>query len=272
MPSLTFILPHWLYWVGLLLFPFLAMYLVRRERRFRSDGAVSIPLAYLFLLGGGYVGLHRFYARNLLGIVYIPLFLTILFANDSAGATTWDAGLLVGYRLGGGVLNLDLEIDVVTHGGEAASRLAGAGASPGNNQLGEVWPENWSVTKDRSYGLTVRLGVPVTPFGAEAFAFAGARRLDAEYRTSYTGCPIVGGCRADQLLSNAERHEQRFDAFTAGLGVEQEVAGIVLRAELRYTDYGKTNHITPFEDLFVTVPWELESGETGVGLSVLWRP
>ena len=81
MPSLTFILPHWLYWVGLLLFPFLAMYLVRRENGFRPDGAVSIPLAYLFLLGGGYVGLHRFYARNLLGIVYIPLFLTILFAN-----------------------------------------------------------------------------------------------------------------------------------------------------------------------------------------------
>ena len=81
MPSLTFILPHWLYWVGLLLFPFAAMYLVRREKRFGSDGAVSIPLAYLFWLGGGYLGLHRFYARNLLGIVYIPLFLTILFAN-----------------------------------------------------------------------------------------------------------------------------------------------------------------------------------------------
>ena len=81
MPSLTFILPHSLYWAGLLLFPFLAMYLVRREKRFRSDGAVSVPLAYLFLIGGGYVGLHRFYARNLLGIVYIPLFLAILFAN-----------------------------------------------------------------------------------------------------------------------------------------------------------------------------------------------
>ena len=33
MPSLTFVLPHWLYWAGLLLFPLIAMYLVARQRR-----------------------------------------------------------------------------------------------------------------------------------------------------------------------------------------------------------------------------------------------
>ena len=29
MPSLTFVMPHWLYWAGLLVFPLVAAYLVR---------------------------------------------------------------------------------------------------------------------------------------------------------------------------------------------------------------------------------------------------
>ena len=33
MPSLTFVMPHWLYWAGLLLFPLMALYLVRRQLR-----------------------------------------------------------------------------------------------------------------------------------------------------------------------------------------------------------------------------------------------
>ena len=33
MPSIGFVLPHWLYWLGLLFFPLVAMYCVARQKR-----------------------------------------------------------------------------------------------------------------------------------------------------------------------------------------------------------------------------------------------
>ncbi len=82
MPSLTFILPHWLYWSGLLLFPLAAMFIVRRQAAKPVAQTVTLPVAYLLWLFGGFVGLHRFYVRSFLGAVYIPLFVAILFGND----------------------------------------------------------------------------------------------------------------------------------------------------------------------------------------------
>jgi len=79
MPSLTFVLPHWLYWSGLLLFPLLAMFIVRRNKP--VGGQMTLPTGYLLWLCGGFIGLHRFYARSFLGLVYIPLFLAILYGN-----------------------------------------------------------------------------------------------------------------------------------------------------------------------------------------------
>ena len=81
MPSLNFVLPHWLYWAGLVLFPLLAMYLVRRQQLFPRRNEASLGVAYLFLFTGGFVGIHRFYARSRLGFIYIPLFLAILYGN-----------------------------------------------------------------------------------------------------------------------------------------------------------------------------------------------
>ncbi|MEE8223855.1 MAG: NINE protein, partial [Alphaproteobacteria bacterium] len=81
MPSLTFILPHWLYWSGLLLFPLAAMFFVRRQAAKPETKTVTLPVAYLLWLFAGFVGLHRFYVRSYLGAVYIPLFVAILFGN-----------------------------------------------------------------------------------------------------------------------------------------------------------------------------------------------
>lgn len=81
MPSLTFVLPHWLYWSGLVLFPLLAIYMVRRTERRPAGGGISLALAYMLLVTGGFVGLHRFYLRNWLGALYLPLFGGILYAN-----------------------------------------------------------------------------------------------------------------------------------------------------------------------------------------------
>ncbi|MCV2871969.1 TRAP transporter small permease subunit [Defluviimonas sp. WL0050] len=79
MPNIDFTLPHWAYWLGLILFPVAGMILARRARPDRPG--YSAPLAYLILVTGGILGLHRFYLKSLLGFVYIPIFLCVLWSN-----------------------------------------------------------------------------------------------------------------------------------------------------------------------------------------------
>ena len=81
MPALTFILPHWLYWAGLLIFPLIAAYLVRRQMRMTPHSRPKLFIAYLFWLTAGFIGIHRFYLRSALGFVFIPVFLFILYCN-----------------------------------------------------------------------------------------------------------------------------------------------------------------------------------------------
>ena len=80
MPSLTFILPHWLYWLGLALFPLAAMYVVRRQRR-QAPSRLSVPLAYFLLVTGGLFGVHRLYLKSRWGLVFIVMFLALLWVN-----------------------------------------------------------------------------------------------------------------------------------------------------------------------------------------------
>jgi TRAP-type mannitol/chloroaromatic compound transport system permease small subunit len=77
MPSINFILPHWLYWGALVVFPIVAMVMARRG----TTRGYSRPIGYMILVTGGLLGLHRLYLRNLWGLLYLPLFFAILFAN-----------------------------------------------------------------------------------------------------------------------------------------------------------------------------------------------
>jgi len=81
MPSLNFVLPHWLYWVGLIAFPLVAQYLVSREQKRSQRKGPSLGIAYIFLVCAGFAGLHRFYLRNRWGFVFIPVFLGLLYVN-----------------------------------------------------------------------------------------------------------------------------------------------------------------------------------------------
>ncbi len=83
MPHLNFVLPHWLYWGTLLLFPLIAMYLVERQRRRGVPRGPSLFIAYLFWLCSGFMGLHRFYLRSMWGFAFIPVFLVILYVSDT---------------------------------------------------------------------------------------------------------------------------------------------------------------------------------------------
>jgi TRAP-type mannitol/chloroaromatic compound transport system permease small subunit len=81
MPSLNFVMPHWLYWAGLLIFPLIATFLVRRQMRNPPHTRPSLFIAYLFWLTAGFLGIHRFYLRSALGVIFIPVFLFILYCN-----------------------------------------------------------------------------------------------------------------------------------------------------------------------------------------------
>ena len=84
LPSLTFALPHVAYWGGIIVFPLIAMYLVRREMAHSAiPGKVALPMAYMLWLVGGIVGLHRFYLRApRLAFAYIVPFVGILYGNE----------------------------------------------------------------------------------------------------------------------------------------------------------------------------------------------
>ena len=83
MPHLNFVLPHWLYWGTLLLFPVIAMYLVKRQRQQGVPRGPSLFIAYLFWFCSGFMGLHRFYLRSMWGFAFIPIFLLILHVSDT---------------------------------------------------------------------------------------------------------------------------------------------------------------------------------------------
>ena len=104
MPSLEFVLPHWLYWAGLILFPLIAMYVTKRRLAAGEDRRVQVSIAYLLWLLGGFVGLHRFYLRSRWGLVFIPLFALVLrfdrfgrlaLPDEDMVASTWMAVCLL---------------------------------------------------------------------------------------------------------------------------------------------------------------------------------
>ena len=79
MPQLDFTLPHWAYWLGLIVFPIIAASLAKRPKP--KERNYSLLLGYFILVTGGILGLHRLYLKSLLGLVYIPVFICILYSN-----------------------------------------------------------------------------------------------------------------------------------------------------------------------------------------------
>ena len=84
MPELTFVLPHWLYWLGLIGFPLAAYYIFRHTAKKKADGPqdqITNSLAYMFLVAGGFIGCHRMYLKSMLALPFIAVFVAILFVN-----------------------------------------------------------------------------------------------------------------------------------------------------------------------------------------------
>lgn len=127
MPSLTFVLPHWLYWSGLIVIPIVAMITVRRQKSSgAATGGLSLSIAYMLWLTGGFVGLHRFYLRSALGVIYLPLFVVILYGNVQ-GTQARDAVSHASNALLGAEFDVERAQSAVADGTEgAAQKLAEA--------------------------------------------------------------------------------------------------------------------------------------------------
>lgn len=90
MPSIGFVLPHWLFWSSLVVFPLVAWAMVARTRNVRNDGQANNFLAYLFWLTAGFLGMHRFYLKSVWGFVYLPLFAVVVWGGHLYGEARED--------------------------------------------------------------------------------------------------------------------------------------------------------------------------------------
>ena len=196
----------------------------------------------------------------------------VLQDEASANTSAYGIGLLAGYRASLAKSNFYLggEVDIALHGGSVEGQLAGIRESSGRNQLGESWPDHWSLAKDRSYGFTLRLG---GGFGAlrNLYALAGIRRVEAQFTTRYYGCLDASPCSEAEdtpnFVSGTDSRDLDLQGWTVGLGLEKALGQqLALRAETRYTQYATENWVTPFDDVGVTVPAVLEANETSLSL------
>jgi TRAP-type mannitol/chloroaromatic compound transport system permease small subunit len=82
MPELSFVLPHWLYWFGLVAFPLTAYFIVRRQRGSREPSKpLSLTVGYFLLVMGGFIGCHRLYVKSKWAIAFVVVFVAILLVN-----------------------------------------------------------------------------------------------------------------------------------------------------------------------------------------------
>lgn len=191
-------------------------------------------------------------------------------ARDSDDRVTTDLGVVAGYRGSVGVLFYSIEGDWTTHQGKLSSHLEGSGVTSGRNQVGENWPEDWSLAKDKSYGLTFRIGGRVPILNTRGYVLAGVRRIEADFRRSYTGCLMTSLCEPNEFETGVEFFDENFNAFSTGAGIEQQFDRVTVRAELRYVIHGSSAQLALFNDLGVRVPTSLEASEIGLGVSLLW--
>ncbi|MEW8647162.1 MAG: TRAP transporter small permease subunit [Candidatus Thiodiazotropha endolucinida] len=81
MPEISFVLPHWLYWSGLILFPLFAMMLFRKASPEEPGEPLSLSLGYFLLVVGGFFGVHRLYLKSYWALAFIAIFTSLLVVN-----------------------------------------------------------------------------------------------------------------------------------------------------------------------------------------------
>lgn len=198
-------------------------------------------------------------------------------SDDQAAGTTHGVGVVAGYRVSPGATDfyLSTEADLTAGGGAVQGRLEGAGLSEGRNQLGESWPEDWSLGRGRSYGLTVRVGRGIraarTDSELSVYGLGGVRRLATTLMLDYAGCFRDTLCAPGELTPAMDTHEEAFTGWAAGGGFEKRFGSAAVRSELRYTAYGNAERVVPYDELAISVPLRLSAHGASMVVSLLWH-
>ena len=195
--------------------------------------------------------------------------------QDSSKSLTYGIGFVAGYHLpfpGTGFF-VSAEFDVELPRGTVDGQLPGIGSSPGRNQLGESWPDQWSFEKKRSYGVTFKLGGspgPLNFWDLRVYGLAGIRLVEAEFTTHFNGCLNPIPCSAGEFAPGTESRDQDFRGWVAGAGVEKMLGDhIGFRAEVRRPKSGNERWTTPFQDVRVNVPASVTAGGTSVSIGLI---
>ena len=202
-----------------------------------------------------------------------------VFEDEVSGdGLSYGAGFVVGYRVpfSGGAYFLDAAADVETHGGEVEAQFAGVGVSSERKQLGESWPDRWTLGQETSYGMTLRLGG--SPGGLRArgislHVLAGVHFAGAQFTSHYDGCFTPEPCDPSQFESGREDRDMDFTVWRSGIGLEKTLGErVAFRIEASYSVYPREEWITEFEDVAVTVRSSIEASEVGLAARLLLRP
>lgn len=199
----------------------------------------------------------------------------ILQDQDSSKSLTYGVGFVAGYHLpfpGTGFF-VSAEFDVELPRGTVDGQLPGIGSSPGRNQLGESWPDQWSFEKKRSYGVTFKFGGspgPLNFWGLRVYGLAGIRLIEAEFTTRFNGCLNPIPCSGGEFTQGTESRDQNFKGWVAGAGVEKMLGDhIGFRAEMRRPKSGNEQWTTPFQDVRVTVPASVTASGTNLSIGLI---
>lgn len=201
-----------------------------------------------------------------------------VFRDEVTGnGLSYGLALNAGYRLplASDVYYLDGEVGVGWNGGTLEAQFAGVGVSAERKQLGESWPDTWTVEKPMSYMATVRVGGG--PGGLRArnlsvYLMAGVGFTDVRLRTDYNGCFSPEPCAPGEFESGTENLDFDFSGWISGIGMERRVGErLAFRIEASYSSYAREDWVTPFADVGVTVDSNIDAHETGLTLSVVRR-
>lgn len=198
----------------------------------------------------------------------------MIFHDEVSGdGAVYGVAVTAGYRLpvGGGSWYVDGDVGVGWNGGAFEARFAGVGVSSDRRQLGESWPDRWTLAKDLSYGATLRLGGLGSP-DLNLFLLGGIRFTNATFTSDFHGCFMPDPCEPSQYGSGTEELDMDFTILRGGLGLEKRLgAGVAIRAEATWSMYGREEWITPFEDVGVTVYSGMDVNERGLSVGLVRR-
>ena len=199
-----------------------------------------------------------------------------VFRDEVSGdGLVYGVGALGGYRLplSGGRWFLEGEVGIEWHGGSTEAQFAGAGVSAERRQLGESWPDRWSLQKEASYGVTLRLGSDsggLDARGLAVFLLAGVRVADVQFTSHYTGCFSPEPCEPAEFGSGRSDRDLDLTVWRAGIGLEKSLGErVTVRAEAGYAVYAREEWVTRFDDFVFTVTPGIDASEVGLRLGLV---